>query len=356
MKKRPSMIAVLLMVLASPALANSLRDQAKGLFQPIPESASIPGETATPEKVALGKALYFDPRISNNHDMSCSTCHNLSMAGIDARSSAAGHIGQLGGRKTLSVLNAVFNISQYWDGRVAGLKEHVVNSVMANPAAMFKSRGGPIMFNPADLNATRQRAVEQLKSIPGYVTAFKQAFPGEADPIVYDNVGHAIAVFETTLLTPDAPFDRWLKSDDAALSDTQKEGLALFMNKGCASCHNGVNIGGGSYARFGVMQSPGEEHLPPDDLGRFAVTKDVADKYVFKVPSLRNIELVAPYFHSGSTWDLKKAIAVMGEAQLGQKLTQAEIDRIQDFLMSLTGKQPEVALPILPPSAYVARP
>ncbi len=360
LKKRPSMIAALLALLAAgPALAaDSLRDQAKALFQPIPETApALPGETATPEKIALGKALFFDPRISDHHDMSCATCHNLSLGGIDARSSTAiGHGGQLGGRKTLSVLNAVFNVSQYWDGRVAGLKEQVVNSVMANPAAMFKTRGGPIMFNPADLNATRQRAVEQLKSIPGYAAAFKQAFPGEADPIVYDNVGRAIALFETTLITPDAPFDRWLKGDDAALSDAQRDGLALFVNKGCASCHNGVNIGGGSYARFGVVQSPGEQHLPPDDLGRFAVTKNVADKYVFKVPSLRNVELVAPYFHSGSTWDLKKAIAVMGEAQLGQKLTDAEIDRIDDFLKSLTGKQPEVVLPILPPSVYSARP
>jgi cytochrome c peroxidase len=350
---RLPIFAVLLASLAAfPAAAeDSLRDQAKTLFEPIPSAPpAIPGEAATPEKVALGKQLFFEPRISDHHDMSCSTCHNLSTTGVDARSPASSHAGQLGGRKTLSVINAVFNKSQYWDGRVPNLKEQVVNSVMANPAAMFKSRGGPIMFNPSDLTATRQRAVEELKGIPGYPDAFRKAFPDAADPVTYDNVGRAIAVFEATLLSPDSGFDRWLKGEDAALTDSQKEGLALFISKGCATCHNGVNLGGGSYAKFGVAQFPGEQYLPTDDLGRFAVTKNVADKYAFKVPSLRNVERLAPYFHSSATWDLRTAVAVMAEAQLGQKLTPAEQDKVTDFLRSLTGKQPEVVLPILPHS------
>src|SRR5262249_14880698 len=210
---------------------------------------------------------------------------------------------------------------------------------------------------PAEMNIARQHAVEGLKTIPGYVEAFKKAFPSEADPVSYDNVGRAIAVFEAALITPGAPFDRWLQGDDNALSEVQKQGLKIFIDKGCSNCHNGINIGGGMFARFGVAKNPGPELLPPDDLGRFAITKEVSDKYVFKVPSLRNVELTAPYFHSGHVFDLKQAVAVMGESQLGQALSADETGKLAAFLKSLTGRQPEVILPILPPSvAYTPRP
>ncbi len=246
-------------------------------------------------------------------------------------------------------MNAIFNKSQYWDGRAANLADQVVNSVMANPKAMLKTRGGPMPINPTEHAAAKQRAVEQFRGIPGYVAAFRQAFPEQSDPVAYDNIGRAIALFEATLITPDSPFDRWLKGDDQALSDAQKDGLKLFIEKGCATCHNGVNVGGGMYARFGVITPPSPEYLPPDDWGRFAVTKAIADKYAFKVPSLRNVELTAPYFHTGATYDLKKAVAVMGESQLGVALSVDETDKIVAFLNSLTGRQPEVVLPILPP-------
>jgi cytochrome c peroxidase len=331
--------------------ADPLRDQAKGLFEAIPETPpALPGEPATPEKLALGKMLYFDPRLSEANDVSCSTCHNISMGGGGGLAPAMGHSGQLGGRKAPTVLNAVFNKSQFWDGRAADLKEQVVGSVMANPKARLTARGGAMMGSPAEMSAAKQHAIEQLKSIPGYVEAFKKAFPGEADPITYDNVARAIAVFEATLITPDAPFDRWLRGDDNALSEEQKQGLKIFVDKGCSNCHNGINIGGAMFARFGVAESPGPEFLPPDDWGRFAVTKNLSDKYVFKVPGLRNVELTAPYFHSGHAIDLKQAIAVMGSSQLGQKLSDDETGRIAAFLKSLTGREPEVVLPILPPS------
>jgi len=350
---RLRMVAPLLASLVTgPALAaDSLRDQAAGLFEPVPRTPPVlPGEPATPEKLALGRMLYFDPRISEGHDISCNTCHNLSLGGVDTRASVGGHGGQLGGRKAPTVLNAVFNKSQFWDGRAPDLKEQVINSVMANPRALLKTRGGPIAINPSDLAVAKQHAIEQLKGIPGYVEAFKKAFPGDADPIVYDNVGRATAVFEATLITPDAPFDRWLEGDDAALSAEQKEGLKLFVDKGCAGCHNGINIGGASYAKFGVAQTPGPDLLPPDDWGRFAITKNLSDKYVYKVPGLRNVDVTGPYFHTGAVWDLRKAVAVMGEVQLGQKLNDGEIDKITAFLKSLTGRQQEVTLPILPPS------
>jgi len=357
MKKHLQLILSLLPLLAPQPLfaADNLREQVRGFFQPIPETPpALPGETATPEKLALGKMLYFDPRLSENQDISCHRCHNIGMGGVDGRSSSIGHIGGLGGRKVLTVLNAVFNKSQFWDGRAADLEEQVVASVMANPGALLRTRGGPTITNPGEITLTKQHAVERLKAIPGYADAFKRAFPNETDPITYENVGRAIAVFEATLITPDAPFDRWLKGDEAALSGEQKQGLRIFVEKGCSNCHNGINIGGGTYTRFGSVQNPGPEFLPPDDWGRFAVTKDLNDKYVFKVPGLRNVELTAPYFHSGQSWDLKEAISVMGQSELGQKLSADETEKLTEFLKSLTGRQPQIVLPILPPSQPTA--
>ena len=346
--RRPATVAFLTFcAAATAAAADPLRDQANGLFEPIPEAApALPGNPAIPEKIALGRMLYFDPRLSESRAMSCNTCHNISMGGVRA---SPAERGPLGGRNVPTVLNAVFNNSQFWDGRAADLKEQAVTSVMANPKALIPARGGAIIPSPAEMNIARQHAVEELKTIPGYVDAFKKAFPSEADPVSYDNVGRAIAVFEATLTTPGAPFDRWLKGDDNALSDTQKQGLKIFIDKGCSNCHNGINMGGGMFARFGVAKDPGPELLPPDDVGRFAITKEASGKYVFKVPSLRNVELTAPYFHSGHIFDLKQAIAVMGESQLGQKLDEGERDKIAAFLTSLTGRQPEITLPILPP-------
>jgi cytochrome c peroxidase len=357
MNMRIPTIASLLLLLAtgSSLAADPLREQAKGLFEPIPSTApALPGDPATPEKLALGKKLYFDSRLSENNDISCAACHNIGMGGVGGPASSKGHSGELAGRNVLTVLNAVFNKSQFWDGRAADLKEQVVLGVMANPAAMLKTRGGPIIGDSASNNLTKQHIVERLKGIPAYVEAFKRAFPAESDPIVYDNIGRAIAVFEATLITPDAPFDLWLNGDDNALSQDQKAGLKIFIDKGCSNCHNGVNIGGGTFARFGMAQSPGSELLPSDDWGRFAVTKNVADKYVFKVPSLRNVELTAPYFHAGQTMDPRKAVAIMSASQLGQKLSDGEIDKIAAFLKSLTGRQPEVVLPILPPNTLPA--
>jgi cytochrome c peroxidase len=357
---RASLIASFLVALCVPALLagplraeTTLREEAKKHFEPVPATPpAFPDDPATPEKLALGKMLFFEPRLAESRDLSCATCHNISLGGVDGGAISGGHNAQLAGREVQTVLNAVLNKSQYWDGRAADLKDQVVNSVMANPKAMLKTRGGPMAINPSELAATKQHAIAELKQMPAYVEAFKKAFPESADPLVYDNVGRAIALFEATLITPGAPFDRWLMGDDAALSDAQKAGLALFIGKGCASCHNGVNIGGGSYAKFGVVAAPPGEYLPPDDLGRYAVTKNLADKYAFKVPSLRNVELTAPYFHNGATFELSKAVAVMGEAQLGVKLSDDERDRIVDFLKSLTGTQPQIVLPILPARSH----
>jgi cytochrome c peroxidase len=206
------------------------------------------------------------------------------------------------------------------------------------------------MINPVEMASPVAHVAEQLKGIPGYRDAFAEAFPGEPDPITLANVQKAVAVFEATLITPNSPFDRFLKGNAGALSPAQKAGLTLFMEKGCSACHNGINVGGGMYAPFGVVEKPGAELLPPADEGRFIVTNTPSDEYVFKVPTLRNITLTAPYFHTGQAWDLRQAVAVMGASQLGIKLTDDEVDRITAFLDSLTGEQPKLVYPILPPS------
>ena len=309
--------------------------RARQLFKPIPENPpALPGNPATPAKVELGKMLYFDPRLSASHAISCNSCHDIGRGGVDEQSTSIGHHWQHGARNAPTVLNAVFNTAQFWDGRAKNLEEQA---------------GGP-MVNPVEMASPKAHVAEQLKGIPGYRAAFEKAFPREKDPVTLANAQKAIAVFEATLITPNAPFDRFLKGDAKALTPEQKEGLALFMDKGCSSCHKGINVGGDMYAPFGVVEKPGAELLPPNDKGRFAVTHTPSDQFVFKVPTLRNIALTRPYFHTGKSWDLRQAVAVMGTSQLGAKLTGSEIDKITAFLHSLTGDQPKITYPTLPPS------
>jgi cytochrome c peroxidase len=325
-----------LLSLAAPAAAqDDLLETARSLFEPIPtEAPAIEGIAATPERVELGKMLYFEPRLSESHAINCSSCHIVGMGGVDVQETSIGHRWQRGPRNAPTVLNAVFNTAQFWDGRAKDLEEQA---------------GGPLV-NPIEMGTTEQHVVEQLSGIPGYADVFKKAFPDQASPITFTNVRDAIALFEATLLTPNSPFDRYLKGDQNALTAEQKEGLQLFVDNGCAACHNGVNVGGGMYAPFGVVENPGAEFLPPDDKGRLQVTKTVDDEYVFKVPTLRNIALTPPYFHTGKSWDLRQAVAVMGASQLGIELSDDEIDKITVFMHALTGEQPEVVYPILPPS------
>ena len=169
--------------------------------------------------------------------------------------------------------------------------------------------------------------------------------------MTFDNMAKAIEAFEATLITPGSRFDQWLEGNDQALTAHEQEGLGLFMDKGCSSCHNGVNLGGQAYFPFGVAQRPGAKILPLADKGRFAVTKTASDSYVFRASPLRNIALTAPYFHSGQVWDLSRAVAIMGTSQLGAELNDAEVDAITAFLNTLTGKQPKIEYPILPPSS-----
>ncbi|TAL72753.1 MAG: cytochrome-c peroxidase [Rhodanobacter sp.] len=328
--------AAMVLLACAPAWSQSaLMKQAQGLFKPLPDTPpALPGNPATPAKIELGKMLYFDPRLSESHAISCNSCHIIGMGGVDLQGTSLGHRWQHGGRNAPTVYNAVFGVAQFWDGRAKDLEQQA---------------GGPLV-NPVEMDTTEAHVVEQLKGIPGYAPRFAQAFPGARDAVTFDNVRRAIALFEATLITPNAPFDRYLKGDERALDADQKAGLALFINKGCAACHSGVNVGGQMYAPFGVVERPGAEVLPPGDTGRFAVTKTASDEYVFRVPSLRNVTLTPPYFHSGKVWSLHQAVGIMGSSQLGAKLSDDEAAKVVHFLAALAGDQPKVTLPVLPPS------
>ena len=312
--------------------ADELRDTALETFKALPSTVpSVKDNVITPEKIELGKALFFDPRLSASGVFSCNSCHNLATGGDDNLETSIGHGWQKGPRNAPTALNAVFNIAQFWDGRADDLKAQAKGPVQA----------GVEMANTPD------QVVKTLKSMPDYVTWFTAAFPNETDPVTFDNMAKAIEAFEATLTTP-APFDAYLNGDDNALTTVQKEGLQLFVDKGCASCHNGINVGGNGYYPFGLVEKPGADVLPETDKGRFSVTKTADDSYVFRAAPLRNIALTAPYFHSGKVWDLKQAVAIMGTAQLGEALADDEVEKITAFLHSLTGKMPEITYPVLP--------
>lgn len=312
-----------------------LREDALQFFEPIPDRpVAIDGVTPTEAQIQLGKMLFFEPRLSLGHNISCNTCHNIGTGGADLTPVSVGHRWQRGGRNSPTVYNAIFNTAQFWDGRAADLVEQA---------------GGPIV-NPVEMASSEAHAMSVLHSLPGYTEHFEAAFPDDPAPVSFGNVTRAIAAFEAQLVTPDSPFDRFLKGDDDALDDEQKAGLRAFMDAGCIACHSGVNLGGNMYQPFGVVERPDWAVLPPDDRGRFEVTRSEDDAYVFKVPVLRNIALTPPYFHSGSVWDLADAVAIMGVSQLGQELNEEEVQQITAFLGSLTGEQPEVVYPILPPN------
>ncbi len=330
-----TMIATCL--LASQTAASELRDQALDYFVPLPSTLMAPANNIiTPPKIKLGEALYFDPRMSASGVFSCNSCHNLATGGDDNLETSIGHGWQKGPRNAPTVLNSVFNVAQFWDGRAEDLKAQAKGPVQA----------GVEMANTPD------NVVATLKSMPQYVEWFDAAFPEETDPVTFDNFAKAIEAYEVTLTTP-APFDAFLNGNEAALSEDQKTGLQLFMDHGCVACHNGINVGGHDYYPFGLIEKPGADVLPEDDVGRFAVTETADDQYVFRAAPLRNIELTAPYFHSGIVWGLKEAVQIMSTSQLGQEMPAEDTTRIVAFLQSLTGQMPEVVYPVLPPETAI---
>ncbi|MCQ4272550.1 cytochrome-c peroxidase [Pseudomonas kuykendallii] len=295
-----------------------------------------PAKVVNASKVELGKQLFFDPRLSKSGFISCNSCHNLSMGGSDNLPTSIGHNWHQGPINSPTVLNSSMNIAQFWDGRAKTLKEQA---------------GGPIA-NPGEMAFSHELALDVLRSIPQYRGAFKVVY-GD-DGVKIDDVTDAIAAFEETLVTPHSPFDRWLLGDATAISSTAQEGYQLFKSAGCVACHNGAAVGGGSFQKMGMVEAYATKNKAEGVAG---LTGKDADRMMFKVPTLRNVELTYPYFHDGAYWTLEEAVDVMARLQLGRKLSTDEVGQIVAFLKTLTGDQPSFALPILPPStAQTPRP
>lgn len=305
---------------ATPAApdAKQLMEQAKASFKPLPEVMEHPDNPITEEKIALGRKLYFDKRLSKNHDVACASCHVLSEYGVDGEPTSSGHKGQKGDRNSPTVYNAGLHFSQFWDGRAADLEEQAK---------------GPIL-NPVEMAIPDEAAaVAVISSIPGYVEEFDEVFPGEG--VTYDNIAKAIAAYERKLVTP-APFDAFLNGDASALNEDALRGLSLFYEAGCTTCHTGVGVGGGMFQKLGI-QKP----YDTKDEGRFKVTQNVAEKFIFKVPSLRNVAKTGPYLHDGSVGTLEDMVALMAEYQTAKgKLSDDEMKWMVAFLNSLTGELP----------------
>lgn len=303
-----------------------LDKQARALFGTLPEQAENPDNPITNEKVELGKMLFFDVRLSKDNTQSCNTCHNLNTFGVDNNSFSVGNDGGLGGRNSPTVLNAALHVSQFWDGREPDVEAQA---------------GGPIL-NPVEMAMPSEDVViERLSGIEEYVTLFDKAFPEEENAITYDNLKKAIGAFERKLITP-TKFDSYIAGDDMALSSDEKEGLQTYINSGCVTCHNGNLLGGKMYQKFGLYADYWEfTKSEKMDKGKFDVTQNEADKYVFKVPSLRNIEKTAPYFHDGSVQELPDAIRIMAKVQVNKDLSDEDINKIIIFLNTLTGEVPE---------------
>ncbi|HEY8554076.1 MAG TPA: cytochrome-c peroxidase [Burkholderiales bacterium] len=278
----------------------------------------------------LGKKLYFDPRLSKSGFISCNSCHNLSMGGTDNLPTSIGDKWQRGPINAPTVLNSSLNVAQFWDGRAADLKEQA---------------GGPIA-NPVEMAFSHTLAVDVIRSIPQYVVEFKQVFG--TDKITIDEVTTAIAEFEKTLVTPNSRFDQWLLGNKNALTAEELAGYKLFKESGCVACHYGPAVGGTSFQKMGIVEEY-KAKVPAE--GRIAVTGKDADRFKFKVPTLRNVELTYPYFHDGAAQTLTEAVDIMGRLQLGRKFTPKENAQIVAFLKTLTGEQPRITLPILPPSS-----
>ncbi len=311
-------------------------------WQALPSKAPEPADNpTTPEKVELGRMLYFDPRFSETGTVSCNSCHNLMLGGEDNRAVSMGVHGKTGGRSAPTVWNAAFSSVQFWDGRAASLEEQAKGPVV-----------NPVEMGMSDL----ERAMSRVRAIPGYEPYFVRAF-GADDPMTVDNAAKAVAAFERTMITPDSPYDRFVKGERDALDQQQQRGMQAFDQVGCTGCHSGpafngpaLSPGSGFFAKFPVVQD--SEHVDKydflNDQGRFAVTGKESDKHLFKVPTLRNVALTAPYFHNGSVPTLEDAVRIMAKVQLNRELSDGQLADIVAFLNGLTGEFPEQTLPRLP--------
>ena len=357
MKKTHSLITGLWAVavaagacLLFPTLAMSDNDdqalitKANALFKPLPDSAALENTPLTPLRVSLGKALFFETRVSSDGRLGCATCHNPAYYGADSLALTVGVHGKQLPRNAHTVFNTPLLIAQHYGGNRASVEEQAYKAVIS-----------PLAYG----NSTNEQVETKLSQL-GYLPLFKAAYPDDAKPVSIENWSKAIGAYERTLLTP-APFDKFLKGDAQALSKTAKLGLDTFINTGCAGCHNGVTVGGQSYQKFGITQdywlvtgSTPKDAFKGYDKGRFHDTKNEADAFMFKVPQLRNVAVTPPYFHDGSVASLPQAVRVMAQLQLGKQLSDEDVSHIVSFLESLTGEIPAdfAKVPALPVAAH----
>ena len=343
MKARGILVGLLVGLLVTAAFETlraddgaALLKQAQALFKPLPPTMGTADRPTAPARVALGRMLFFDPRWTAEGNVSCATCHQPALYGTDALARSIGAQHRTHPRNASTVLNAGLNFIQHWWGDRKDLEDQAEKAL----AGVFSS-------GHTDASA----AAARIEAIEGYASAFRQAFPGEAKPVTPANVAAALGAYERTLVTP-SPFDAYLHGDAQALPPSAKTGLQRFISRGCVSCHNGVGVGGQMFQKFGVVEEYWKATGSPEiDKGRFGFTKDPADLYVFKVPSLRNVAMTAPYFHDGSVPTLHEAVKVMGRVQLGVTLPDAEVGEIVAFLSTLTGPLPGdfATAPTLPP-------
>ena len=316
-----------------------LLKRAQGIFKPLPSAEEMQKlRPFTEEQVKLGHQLWYEPRLSKGNTVSCNSCHNLATAGVDNLPTSQGHKGQFGGRNSPTALNAALLGMQFWDGRAADVEEQA---------------GGPLV-NPVEMaNDSQEAAAAKIAKIPEYQELFKTAFP-EDGAVSFKNITTALGAFERTLLTP-TKWDDYLKGNVNALNEQERKGVRAFMDSGCIACHSGVNLGGTTFQKFGLVQGPYWKFIedPKQDKGRADVTKKAEDEFFFRVPGLRNVAKTYPYFHNGSVWELDKAVTIMGKAQLGKDLTPEETENIVAFLKTLSGSVSESArtVPELPLSA-----
>ncbi len=288
-------------------------------IQPLPQRVDLDRG-----KVELGRKLFHDASLSRNNTVACASCHNLNTGGVDRQYRSIGIGGAIGDLNTPTVLNSAFNFRQLWDGRASSLEDQI---------------DGPIQ-NPKEMGSTWAEVVSRLKNKPEYIKAFQDVYKSDIDPT---KIKDAIAIFERSLVTPDARFDQYLKGDSKAISAAEVNGYQKFKSYGCIACHQGMNVGGNMFQTMGIMGDYFKDRgtaISNSDLGKFNTTGREADKHVFKVPSLRNVELTSPYFHDGSAKTLEQAVRVMAKYQLGRKIPQEDVDLIVQFLKTLTGKQP----------------
>lgn len=330
----PKLVTSLLSIIVLPLYAAP--------WEALPRLPPIPADNPqTESKILLGKTLYFDPRLSSTGTISCNSCHNLMAGGDDNRPHSVGVEGKQGSRSAPSVWNSAFLSVQFWDGRANSLEEQAK---------------GPVT-NPVEMGMPNWEAViKRLEAIPGYETLFKAAFE-DKQPLTADNTAKAIAAYERTLITPNSPYDRYVKGDKMALTEQQVKGMNTFAERGCTGCHAGPNFSGpslsmgeGFFMKFPTFAgSPYEtQYNLTKDKGRYSVTQKEADKNLWRVPTLRNIALTAPYFHNGAVVTLEEAVRVMAKTQLNQELKAEQVQDIVAFLQALTGDFPEQSLPRLP--------